>query len=80
MRVIGTLPHPSITITVFHMNDKYVVKLEAGPMEQTFKFNAEEVKGMEDVKKMLDDDFMKKAHERFNGMFLSMKEAKGKLG
>jgi hypothetical protein len=39
MRVLETIPHPSITITIFQMNDKFIVKFEAGPMEQVFKFN-----------------------------------------
>ena len=76
MRIIGTIPHPSISISVFHMNDKFIVKMEAGPMEQTFKFREEEVKGVEDIKKMLDEEFMKKAVERFNEMFLEMKRVK----
>ena len=44
MRIIDTIPHPSITISIFQMNDKYQVKFEAGPMEQTFKFTTAEVK------------------------------------
>jgi hypothetical protein len=76
MRIIGTIPHPSISISVFHMNDKFIVKMEAGPMEQTFKFREEEVKGVEDIKKMLDEEFMKKAVERFNEMFLELKRVK----
>jgi hypothetical protein len=79
MRVIGSIPHPSIGITVFSMNDKFIVKLEAGPMEQIYKFSAEEVKGLSDVQAMLDEDFMKKAHERFNQMFLDMKAGIGKI-
>jgi hypothetical protein len=78
MRVVGTIPHPAIGITVFSMNDKFVVKLEAGPMEQIFKFNADEVKGMDDVKRMLDEEFLRKAIDRFNDMFLSMKAAQEK--
>ena len=78
MRVVATIPHPSIGITVFSMNDKWVVKLEAGPMEQTFKFNADEVKGIEDIKKILDDEFIKQAIVRFNDMFLLMKEKQTK--
>ena len=73
MRVVATIPHPSIGITVFSMNDKWVVKLEAGPMEQTFKFNADEVKGIEDIKKILDEEFIKQAIVRFNEMFAGMK-------
>jgi len=55
MRVVANIPHPSIGITVFSMNDKFIVKLEAGPMEQSFKFSSEEVKGIEDIKKILDE-------------------------
>lgn len=76
MRVIATIPHPSIRISIFSMNDKYIVKLEAGPMEQTFKFTEDEVKGVEDIKKILDDEFMNKALERFNEMFVLMMEKK----
>jgi hypothetical protein len=76
MRVIATIPHPSIRISIFSMNDKYIVKLEAGPMEQTFKFTEEEVKGLEDIRKILDDEFMNKALERFNDMFVLMMEKK----
>jgi hypothetical protein len=74
MRVVGTIPHPSIGITIFNMNDKFILKLEAGPMEQSFKFNADEVKGIEDIKKIIDEDFLKKAIDRFNEMFVLMKE------
>ena len=78
MRVIGNIPHPTIHITVFSMNDKYVIKLEAGQMEQAFKINQNEVGGMEAIQKLLDEDFMKKALDRFNEMFLSFKTAKEK--
>ncbi len=78
MRVIAQIPHPQIGITVFHMNDKYIVKLEAGPMEQVFKIHQTEVAGVEGITKMLDEEFMKKAIERFNQMFLSLQEAKAK--
>ena len=78
MRVVGTIPHPSIGITVFSMNDKFIVKLEAGPMEQSFKFTTEEVKGIEDIKKIVDEEFIEKAIARFNEMFLVMKEKRTK--
>jgi hypothetical protein len=78
MRIIATIPHPSLRISVFHMNDKYIVKLEAGPMEQAFKFGEGEVKGVEHIEKILDAAFLQKALDRFNDMFLSLKEAKEK--
>jgi hypothetical protein len=76
MRILATIPHPSIRISIFHMNEKYIVKLEAGPMEQAFKFSEEEVKGPEHIEKIMDGEFMKKALDRFNEMYLSFKEAK----
>src|SRR5436853_498463 len=44
MRIIDSIAHPSITISIFQMNDKYLVKFEAGPMEQVFKFSIDELK------------------------------------
>lgn len=76
MRIIGSIPHPKITITIFSLNDKYQVKFEAGSMEQTFKIAQNEIQGMEGIKKLLDDEFMRKIMERFNEMFLSFKGAK----
>jgi hypothetical protein len=75
MRIVGNIPHPDIRITVFHMNDKYIVKLEAGPMEQTFKFDQERHPGFEAVQKLVDAEFLSKAMSRFNEMFLAMKAA-----
>lgn len=76
MRIIGNIPHPTITISVFSMNDKYQVRFEAGPMEQIFKFAHSEVSGIEGIKKIVDEEFLKKINERFNQMYLSMKESK----
>lgn len=74
MRIIDNIPHQSMTISIFQMNDKYQVKFEAGPMEQTFKFSIEEVRGVENLKKMITEDFIEKTRLRFNEMFLAMKE------
>ena len=75
MRVIATIPHPKLSISIFSMNDKYQIQFIAGPMEQTFKISHIDVDGIEGIKKMLDDEFMKKIMDRFNEMFLSFKEA-----
>jgi len=76
MRLIGTILHPGMRISVFHMNGKYIVKLEAGPMEQVFKFSEEEVKGLEDLRQVLDEPFLQKAIARFNEMFADLKAAR----
>ena len=73
MRVIATIPHPSVTISIFMMNDKYIVKFEAGPMEQSFKFKTTEVNGLDDLKEKINEAFVEKVRMRFNEMFLQLK-------
>lgn len=70
MRIIDTIPHPSISISIFQLNDKYVVKFEAGPMEQAFKFSLSEVNSLEHLKKIIDTDFIETVRARFNDMYL----------
>jgi alkyl hydroperoxide reductase subunit AhpF len=73
MRIIDSIPHPSITISIFQMNDKYMVKFEAGPMEQTFKYLVVEVGSVEGLKQKINEDFIEKVRLRFNDMFKQMK-------
>lgn len=75
MRIIDSIPHPSITISIFQMNDKYIVKFEAGPMEQAFKFHTEEIKSIEQLKNKINSEFIEKVRVRFNEMFLQMKNS-----
>ncbi len=75
MRIIDSIPHPSISISIFQMNDKYIVKFEAGPMEQAFKFYTEDVKSVERLKSIINEAFIEKVRIRFNEMFLQLKEA-----
>jgi hypothetical protein len=76
MRVIDTIPHPRLSISIFSMNDKYQVQFVAGLMEQTFKFYHDEVKGVSGLKAVIDDEFIEKVLARFNEMFLAFKDAK----
>lgn len=73
MRIIDSIPHESMTISIFQMNDKYQVKFEAGPMEQIFKFYVEDVKSVSNLKTLMDTDFIETTRKRFNDMFLQMK-------
>ncbi len=76
MRIVGSIPHESMTISIFQMNDKFQVKFEAGPMEQTFKFTVEEVKNIESLKQMITADFIEITRKRFNDMFIQLKALK----
>jgi len=73
MRVVDSIPHESMSITIMQMNDKYQVRFEAGPMEQIFKFSIEEVGGLEGLKKRIDENFISTTRSRFNEMFLQFK-------
>ena len=74
MRIIDSIPHPSISISIFQMNDKFIVKFEAGPMEQAFKFYATDVKSVENLKTIINTVFIEKVRTRFNEMYLQLKE------
>lgn len=78
MRIIANIPHPSIAISIFQMNEKYIVKFEAGPMEQAFKFPMNEVNGLDALKNMINDDFIETVRKRFNEMFLQMQNSQNK--
>lgn len=75
MRIIDSIPHPSMTISIFQMNDKFILKFEAGPMEQVFKFYVEDIRSVEGLKSLADEAFIETVRLRFNDMFTQMKKA-----
>ncbi len=76
MRIVGRIPHPEFSISVFEMNEKFVVKFEAGPMEQTFKFLKEGLSSMESIEALFDEEFINNIRSRFEGMYLDMKRVR----
>lgn len=76
MRVLKEIPHHTFKITVFGMNAKYVIKIEWGPLEQTFKLAELDVMGgLDDVDKILTDEFLKSCMLRFHSMSADFNEA-----
>lgn len=73
MRVVGRIPHPSITITIFEYNEKYTLKLEAGPMEQSYKITIDQIGNLANLHKLVDEAFLKECLTHFNAMYLSWK-------
>jgi hypothetical protein len=78
MRIIGTIPHPDFRITVFAMDDKYLVQFEAGPMIQSYRISKEKANSLDDLKKFLDADFMESVRACFNQMFTGLKTSLSK--
>ncbi len=76
MRIIAELPHPECKITIFSMNQKFIIKLEKGVFEQVYKISEMDVPdGVNGVFKILDESFMKNASERFGQMRGDFNEA-----
>ncbi len=69
MRIIGTIPHPFMKISIFQLNMKFAVKFEAGLMEQTFKIRqSDAINTVEDIHRMVDEVFMEACLEQFKTM------------
>lgn len=70
MRILAEIPHPACKITVFYMNQKYIVKFEKGNLEQSYKISELEyiISGVEDVKKLINDSFIHQIMQRFQQM------------
>lgn len=68
MRVIEEIPHPRFKIQIFSYNAKYILKIELGQFEQSYKIGELDVMGLEDVKNMISDDFLTNCLKRFVDM------------
>ena len=75
MRIVGEIPHPTIKITIFHWNNRYLIKLEVGPFEQTFKIEEYDLASEEEVKKLISERFIQESIVRFNDMAKSLQQA-----
>lgn len=76
MRVVADIPHPDLKITLFAWNGKYLMKLERGNFEQTYKVSEMDVSGDEEVKAMLDETFLATAMQLFEQMRASLRETR----
>lgn len=75
MRIIDTIPHPDMRISILYMNEKFIVRFEDGPYEQHYKFTKDMAKDIEQVKKTVDESFLKSVREIFEQMHQRFKDA-----
>jgi len=68
VRVIDEIPHPKFKITIFSWNEKFIVKVEIDRYEQVYKMETGSVSGLDQVKAMIDADFLKRCMVRFVAM------------
>jgi hypothetical protein len=76
MRTIGFIEHPAYKITVFSWSEKYIVKIEAGFFEQSYKFRQDEFSSWEDLKFLFDDLFIESIRKTFHHMASELKIAR----
>ena len=79
MRVIANIPHEEMKITVFSWNGKYLIKLEKGGFEQTYKISEMDFVDDAELEKMLDEEFLDKVLEIFQTMMQTWREAQERL-
>jgi hypothetical protein len=75
MRVVGEIPHSECKITIFHWNNRYLVKLEQGPFEQTFKIEEFDLASEAEVRLVVTEPFIQSALRRFESMAQSLGDA-----
>lgn len=80
MRLVREISHPDCKITIFSWNNRYLIKLEQGPFEQTYKIAEHDLSGDDDLLTLLDAEFLHQASLRFRDMGQSLYEARQRSG
>ena len=80
MRLVRELAHPDCKITIFSWNNRYLIKLEQGTLEQTFKIPEMDITSEDDLVDLLDAEFLQQAGLRFQEMGYSFHEARKRSG
>lgn len=60
MRVVKELIQEEIRVSIFSWNNKYIIKFELGPMEQTFKLSETDVLEEKELDVFLTGNFFSK--------------------
>jgi hypothetical protein len=65
MRLVKEIPHDRYKIQLFNYNGKYIVKIELGQFEQTFKIGETDVEGLSEVENMITPELLSNCLKRF---------------
>lgn len=69
MRSIADIPHPQCKISVFYMNQKYIVKVEKRNLEQSFKVSGTDLLGgLDDIHTLFGEEMIGRILLRFKEM------------
>lgn len=76
MRIVAELPHPDCKISIFSMNQRFIIKFEQGNLEQTYKISELNVtNGIDSVFQIIDDEFTEEVLKNFGTMRNQFNEA-----
>jgi len=68
MRIVGSIDHPLFKISVFSWSEKYIVKIEAGLFEQSYKFREADFTNWEELKEFFTPAMLADIHSTFKKM------------
>ena len=82
MKVAAEINLPEGKVSIFRMNNKFILKIENQHLEQTYKISETEFDliSIEDVEKILDTDFLKSVLENFQNMNMHLHETLSRNG
>lgn len=75
MRVVGEISHPECKITLLSWNNRYLIKIEQGLFEQTFKINVADLTSESELIETVDESFIRECLDRFPKMHESLVSA-----
>ncbi|CAG5069124.1 hypothetical protein DYBT9623_01859 [Dyadobacter sp. CECT 9623] len=68
MRYIKDIPHQDLKIGVYRWNNKYIIKIELGLLEQTYKIEEYEIQDIAELEGCLDEAFLNSVLVKFTEM------------
>lgn len=68
MRYIKDIANNNFKISIYQWNNKYIIKIESGMFEQTYKIDQYDVENVEEIEKCIDKDFLDTIMRNFNMM------------
>ncbi|TAE29043.1 MAG: hypothetical protein EAZ91_13575 [Cytophagales bacterium] len=68
MRYLHDIPNPQFKVGLYSWNNRYILKIEAGIYEQTYKIDQTDVINPDDLPTLLDERFTEQVAQRFTEM------------
>ena len=79
MRILNERSVAGCKLTFYAWNNRYLIKLEEGLLEQTFKINQFDVENEDELLLLADSEFIRQAIARFTEMGQSLYQAKARI-